>query len=441
MSKFVMNWNLSNIFNLGITNTSYTTTIQNEGVVPWDGTKFDNISAIYLEVVMRKASDSCSADGVPQVKMDLYDHTAGATISGSEITTNSTAFTVIRSGDIKANMPGGAAKLGIRFRVTRSGCMSGAYKKAHLIIVLENSTKFRILVDIGAFEFTSSTSYAEITNPKRWLYTSGNYDATTTISYGSCAKNNTASIFVDEIFVKLVNKTDNSDVAGGEISEPPDSTYAYYQTGTVTLTTAKEFTTHIKTGGSLKGSGTTIANAHLIIDHSVSPTKTELPHQLMTELQIETSTSYVQYDFMLDWDTADFVDVTKSLFHEGVLLAPGGQTSFMDILDDGTPITNAEISTTTSSFVRIRSSAMTEPADGSELEHQQKITSGTGKMASSRIINVLTNITYPSVGTNMQLQIGDNWKTVDAMQINIGDTWKTVDGAQINIGDTWKTIF
>lgn len=44
-------------------------------------------------------------------------------------------------------------------------------------------------------------------------------------------------------------------------------------------------------------------------------------------------------------------------------------------------------------------------------------------------------------GTNMQLNIGDSWKTISGMQINIGDSWKTVAGAQINIGDSWKTIF
>lgn len=44
-------------------------------------------------------------------------------------------------------------------------------------------------------------------------------------------------------------------------------------------------------------------------------------------------------------------------------------------------------------------------------------------------------------GTNLQLNIGDAWKSVDGVQINIGDAWKTVAGMQINIGDAWKTIY
>ena len=46
-----------------------------------------------------------------------------------------------------------------------------------------------------------------------------------------------------------------------------------------------------------------------------------------------------------------------------------------------------------------------------------------------------------STGTNMQINIGDSWKSVDGMQINIGDTWKAVASAKLNIGDSWKTIF
>jgi len=46
-----------------------------------------------------------------------------------------------------------------------------------------------------------------------------------------------------------------------------------------------------------------------------------------------------------------------------------------------------------------------------------------------------------AVGTNMQINIGDAWKTVSGVQINIGDSWKTVTKVQINIGDAWKTVF
>ena len=51
------------------------------------------------------------------------------------------------------------------------------------------------------------------------------------------------------------------------------------------------------------------------------------------------------------------------------------------------------------------------------------------------------NIAAVSAGTNIKINIGDTWKSVDGLQINIGDAWKTVAGVQINIGDTWKAVF
>jgi len=44
-------------------------------------------------------------------------------------------------------------------------------------------------------------------------------------------------------------------------------------------------------------------------------------------------------------------------------------------------------------------------------------------------------------GTNMQINISDSWKEIDAMKINISDSWKDVAAAKINIGDSWKDIF
>ena len=49
--------------------------------------------------------------------------------------------------------------------------------------------------------------------------------------------------------------------------------------------------------------------------------------------------------------------------------------------------------------------------------------------------------TIGSAGTNMQLNVGDTWKTVTAVKINVGDTWKPVTKVQINVGDIWKSVF
>ncbi len=64
---------------------------------------------------------------------------------------------------------------------------------------------------------------------------------------------------------------------------------------------------------------------------------------------------------------------------------------------------------------------------------------GTDMLA---LYNSGSGFDYPfSVGTNLQLNIGDSWKSVNALQLNIGDSWKSVILAKLNIGDVWKDVF
>ena len=47
----------------------------------------------------------------------------------------------------------------------------------------------------------------------------------------------------------------------------------------------------------------------------------------------------------------------------------------------------------------------------------------------------------PITGLNLQINIGDSFKDVEAIKINIGDSWKVVTAIKINIGDSWKDVF
>lgn len=59
----------------------------------------------------------------------------------------------------------------------------------------------------------------------------------------------------------------------------------------------------------------------------------------------------------------------------------------------------------------------------------------------SSLYNSGNGLTYPFLtAPNFKINIGDAWKTVEAVKINIGDNWKDVTAAQINIGDSWKSI-
>jgi len=44
-------------------------------------------------------------------------------------------------------------------------------------------------------------------------------------------------------------------------------------------------------------------------------------------------------------------------------------------------------------------------------------------------------------GTNISLNVGDDFKDADEMELNIGDVWKNVEEVKINVGDDWKDVF
>jgi len=49
--------------------------------------------------------------------------------------------------------------------------------------------------------------------------------------------------------------------------------------------------------------------------------------------------------------------------------------------------------------------------------------------------------TEAPVGTNIKINIADDFKDVESMKINIGDVWKDVAEVKQNIGDAWKVVY
>ena len=72
------------------------------------------------------------------------------------------------------------------------------------------------------------------------------------------------------------------------------------------------------------------------------------------------------------------------------------------------------------------------------------LSSGAESDHTADIYFVKIRVYYTASGgseTNMQINIGDTFKDVDALQINIGDSWKAVTSVKQNIGDSWKDVF
>lgn len=406
MSTFFLRNNLSCV--AASTNSStYTSFSDTIGLNPWDSSKYDGISAVYFEITL-KLTHACAPNGSPTAYAELYNQTDGSSISGSEVSTTTVgSFVVLRSGDISANMPSGNKKILIRLK-TQSSCATVEYRQADLIIVLSNSTKWRQWIHVGSNEFTTSTSYVEYTARKRFLFTSGNWDGTVSYMIGGTLTNNTVSV-LDTMFADLYDVTAGATVSGSEISELPSNTPAYYTSSTFTLTDGNDYTGRQKTGSSIKGTGNTTRNLHLIIDQSDTPTKLEAHYQLLTRALNINNTAYTDSDFKFIYDTATFSNCTRTLYHEGVLRSDNAiRTTYMQLTDDGSAMTNSEISENAVSYERNRSASLTEPADGSEIEMQYKRSSGTGSgdLSHDRFILTITGLEIEASGSQFVFCIG-----------------------------------
>jgi hypothetical protein len=98
------------LFLAAATSTATTYTLQVYRVnIDFDA--FDKVDAVYFEVAM-------AVDSGYTGYAELYNVTDGTSIAGSEVSTTSTTTVVVRSGDIKANLPSGEKTYGFRLRVT-----------------------------------------------------------------------------------------------------------------------------------------------------------------------------------------------------------------------------------------------------------------------------------------------------------------------------------
>ena len=145
-----------NIINLVAQNftTSSASYVPTDGEItlfPWDGAKYSNATAIYFEatvnIVGGGEEDSWS--------VELFDRTGASQI----VEVSAISGSVIRSVDIKALMPSGAATLDVRIK--NNGATSVALKSARIIMTQDSDTtdKMTVFIPVGQKFQIGTTTY------------------------------------------------------------------------------------------------------------------------------------------------------------------------------------------------------------------------------------------------------------------------------------------
>ena len=425
------------------TTTNYLPNDWSQGLIPWDSTKYSNIVAVYIEIDASADSTGCLPNAVAGVICQLYN--VSDSVAVTNFTSTGSNWEVRRSSDIKSSMPVGEKQLAIQWKkVCGTSVVSNSCR---LVIVQEadSAPKTRICIPIGQYHPVIGSSYAKLSSAsinnyeRHWLWDEDKFATIDAIYFGITFKTTTG----ETGYARLDTVAGGSSISGSEVTTT-NTAFEWQMSNDLkkaNITDDTTYTTWMKTTGFLKS--TWCASAFLIID--LSPvTKFQGTNTPQSTGFWDRATSYSEeVSFKSEYDN-DWSGVTVAVYHEATMKVSAASTGKCQLYDDGGALAGTELTTTSTSFERQRSSSITEPADGSDIGISVKNSVGgrtNTKCANMCFVYDVSGITAVVTGTNMKINIGDVFKDVDSMKINIGDVFKDVTEVKQNIGDSWKTIF
>jgi len=432
--------------------TTYTYTDGRRGIIPLDGSKYNNVIGV-LGMGVLKRSGTSGVDPNPKTFMECYDRTNTQQIV--EVINQLESYeTEVSTVDGVDNFPSGAAFIDVRYKKTDALSSQHMNFEMHITQESEDSgNKTCIYIPLSAYTSSFSTSYtgtggwpaATAPTEYHFKYLEADWDCT-----------------IDKVYLTTTSRTNGGatvsmkldDIAqGGALVTQTHNTTTYTEQSSSDISSSLVDDTIYKlwvksTTGSQ--SGDIICDAYLVFeisDMNAFPTFQNVG--ILGNVE-STTTGWVeepeQMVEILDNDMEYFSsEVTRVLKHQTVLYNNRATSMSSSVYDDGTRISAADLLTTARADTWMESGAIT-PADGSDItfaSNLQKSFLGSGKAESSLLIRYISGLDLGGGGggTNTEINIGDVWKTVDSMQINIGDTWKDVESVQINIGDVWKDVY
>lgn len=362
---------VANLLNITRTTTSssYATTSDRQPMFHYDASAYDQVSSIYLQGVLRANSGDTAY-------LELYNFTDGVAVPGSEISTTSTSNVVVASGDIKSNLVDGKDYL-VRWKADdgSGGSPSGtsAFDRS-TINILQNGpvTKTETVIEIAEDNNVPSTSYSPPNDYAIFKYDASRFDGTVSIYLEAVLRCQSSG---DTTYSALYDITSGSQVSSSEVSHTGDTTKTRKRSGAITLVDGHEYRADVK------GTSTSddIPSVSIVIQQTGSPTKTDSYIPMLNTVTSGTGSSYSYQNRYIDFDYSDFSGDTLNFLYEATFRSSSGNTAYYNLYNDTDSVQISELSTTSTSYTRVRSSSLTVPTDdNNQLNSGRKIdTSGT----------------------------------------------------------------
>jgi len=410
---------------INLLNTLYTTTSgtyeptnYSLGAVPWDGSKYTNITEAYLEMVS-SASGSCPPNSVPTTYARLYDVDNATEICSVLTVTPSEDETKRSTTNCADNLPSGTTTLRLE---VKNGCQtSSTYTGARLIIIQEAQTeednnKMRVYIPLGGNKQMATTNYIKLgsiapagsSSVEKHYYWDEDDFATIDAVYFGATLSATSGYTA---YAKLDDVSGSGSVAElTETSTSPTWNISADISGSISDNTT--YTTWIKTSESPQTMN--IENAMLIIDLS-SLTKYQTVQQFNGYGLNTTTTGWTEEDkHEVIYDSGDdfFYNVTETTTHQGVLKHIGDTDMEAGLYENDVHNTDGDISTTDTTFVLKESSAITSLDNGDVVAQGYDLGSSgflvKGQVGDGKLLRTVTSIDPLSEAARRRMWLSKN---------------------------------
>jgi hypothetical protein len=237
----------------------------------------------------------------------------------------------------------------------------------------------------GSFDVsTTGTSYADLGTTSTGNAVIISWDATkytgATVYFEAVLKSDNASGIA---YAKLYDVTATAEVANSEVSVT-GTTYTRVRSSPITLTSGNQYKVIIKTNNA-SYTASLRASRLIVIQEASSITATETYILLHGKISRGIAYGNSPYTQSFYYDSSRF-DGTVNIYFEVTMMTSAG-TGYARLYNntDGAAVANSEITTTSTSMVRVRSSALTLTS-GKEYTMQLKGETGTTYITSAVLI-------------------------------------------------------
>lgn len=327
------------------TSSTYTFTTDRNPLFLYTAADYSNVASIHFGAVLRAASGDTAYMILATV--------GGTTIAGSEVSTTSTTNVVVESSDISGDVSDGTT---YRAQWKRTGSGTASFDRATFIVKQNGAvTATAEVIEIGE-DNNVTTSYAAPTDHYIFQFDSARFTGTVTCYFEADLHCNSGA---NTTSAQLYDITAAAAVSSSEVTHTGDTTTTRVRSSAITLVDGHEYRADVK------GTSTSddVAATKIIIKQSGSPTSTDCYSIILNTLTSGLTGGYVYQNRLFEFDESSWSGDTKDFLYEATLKSGDGTAAYYNLYNDTDAAQLVEVSTTSTSYDRVRSSSVTMPND------------------------------------------------------------------------------